>query len=353
MQARMAIAAKIALMNSTLTALKGVQVGHASHPEQLTGCTVILFDKDFPVAYKAYGGVPGTYNTENLRNGMSYANRNALFIAGGSVNGLTVSTRIIEKMIAMKCGLQVGETIIPSISGAVVWDLSVGQGRFDPAYGAEAVAQCSYNTVTSGNVGAGTGTSVGKFSYTKEGLFLNMKAGVGSARVDVGGGVIVCALSVVNAMGNIIRPDGSILAGNRNDKTKPKFRPFHDMANSFNSKRSNTTITIIGTNADLGSRENYERVAHFATQGQVRAIEPVHTSLDGDIVFVFSNQEVKNFSPLAKKDNLQGWPEASVDLVGWAAAEATRLSVYEACTAAETITCEQAFGGVIPGHKDY
>ena len=74
--------------NTTLTSLTGVKVGHSTHLDKLTGCTVILFDKPYPVAYKAYGGAPGTFNTDLLRNGMSFYRRQGLFIAGGSLTGL-------------------------------------------------------------------------------------------------------------------------------------------------------------------------------------------------------------------------------------------------------------------------
>jgi L-aminopeptidase/D-esterase-like protein len=155
-------------------------------------------------------------------------------------------------------------------------------------------------------------------------------------------------MSIVNAMGNIVNMDGSVLAGNRDDKRKAGFRFFKYLTDHFGDRPSNTTITIVGTNADLGSRENYERVAHFAAQGHIRAIEPVNTSLDGDTVFVFSNQEIKKFS-----HNSPDWPELNVDIVGNAAAKATRLSIYDACTTAETISCEQAFGGIVPAQRDY
>jgi len=340
-------------MNHTLTALHGVQVGHATHPEMLTGCTVILFDRSLPVAYKSYGGVPGTFNTDNLRNGMSYAARDALFVAGGSANGLAAAATIAEAMVREKIGLQSRQTTIPSVSGATIWDLSVGEGQFDPDYGAEAFLIRSPRAVESGNVGAGTGASVGKFSYTDDGLMLNMKGGVGSARVDVGRGVFVCALSVVNAMGNIVLPNGSVLAGNRTVSSESRFQQFGEVLSPPAVSSSNTTITIVGTTADLESREHYERIAHYATQGQVRAIDPVNTSLDGDTVFVFSTKEICGFlNPLEERQNHQGWPNIGVDLIGNAAAQATRESIYDACRQAKTIEYGHAYKGIVPSCHD-
>ncbi|MEO7128439.1 MAG: hypothetical protein ABI040_06165, partial [Rhodoferax sp.] len=71
-----------------------------------------------------------------------------------------------------------------------------------------------------------------------------MKSGMGSARVDLGNGIIVCALSVVNALGNIILPNGEILAGNRDENTK--FKKYEDMINFVTQDRSNTTISVVG-----------------------------------------------------------------------------------------------------------
>src|SRR5690606_19659467 len=118
-----------------------------------------------------------------------------------------------------------------------------------------------------------------------------MKGGVGSARVDVGGGIVVTALSVVNAIGNIVLPDGSILAGNRDGQGG--FHRFEAVTDKVTRSLQNTTITVVGINVDPGATEHYEKVAHLASHGQVRAINPVHTSGDGDTVFVFSTCELR------------------------------------------------------------
>ncbi len=275
--------------NNTLTSLTGVKVGHSTQIDKLTGCTVVLFDKPYPVAYKSYGGAPGLFNVEMLKNGKSFFRRHGLFIAGGSLSGLMSASNIMQRMIDDGIGFKENKIVNPSISGAVVFDLGTNVGQYDPTYGSEAYDNVSSDPVISGNVGAGTGTAVGKFQRvltgTKNG---GMKAGVGSAKIDLGNGVIVTAMSVVNALGNIINPDGTILAGNR-DESK-KFKTFEDTTDFVTSNSMNTTITIVGINIDLGSRENYERVAHMASTGHARAINPVNTSVDGDPVFVFSTE---------------------------------------------------------------
>ena len=340
-------------MNNTLTTLKGVKAGHSTHLDKLTGTTVVIFDKDFPMAYKSYGGDPGTFNTDALKNGRSDFRGHAIFISGGSWAGLTAGGRILEKLIEKGIGYKNRKIINPNLTGAIVYDLGTSIEQYNPEFAAEAVENATYKPVMRGNVGAGTGTSVGKFQYMNKGAEIaGMKAGVGCATVNLDNGVIVSALTVVNALGNIVLPDGSILAGNRSDTEGEKFKKFEGLSQLLTQEKSNTTISIVGLNIDLQTRENYERVAHIATHGQVRAIDPVNTSLDGDTVFVFSNEEIKSFlNPIG--DSVQNdWPFLEVDIIGQAAAKAVQESIYDACKSAETIQLKEAYKGVIPSVKD-
>src|SRR5947209_8668115 len=203
-------------MNNTLTALKGIKVGHSTHLDKLTGCTMVLFDRPTAVAYKTYGGSPGTFNTDTFTNGKSDYYAHGIFISGGSWYGLASAGEILKILVEKKIGYESRKIINPNITGAIVYDLGTRIEQYNPDYAREAVENTSYDQVQRGNVGAGTGTSVGKFYYEDNGkTFPGMKAGVGCARVDLGHGVIVTALSVVNAVGNIVLPNGEILAGNR------------------------------------------------------------------------------------------------------------------------------------------
>jgi L-aminopeptidase/D-esterase-like protein len=344
-------------MNNTLTALSGVRVGHSTHLDRLTGCTVILFDTPYSVAYKAYGGAVGSFNTESLRSGKTDYKENGIFIAGGSNTGLMSAAEIMDCLRSDKFGSRSGANMDiynPGITGAIVYDQGMRIAPYDPKYGREAYENASAEPVQCGNVGAGTGTSVGKFRWVEGGTKTGaMKAGVGSARVDLGGGIVVCALSVVNALGNIVLPNGEMLAGNRDEHTK--FKPYENLIDFVTNDRANTTISVVGINVDLQSKEHYEKVAHLASHGQVRAINPVHTSADGDTVFVFSTAELKN--PLNEYAKYFKETESDihfqVDIIGNAAAKAVQESIYDACRQAETIQFEQAYKGVIPAEKDY
>jgi L-aminopeptidase/D-esterase-like protein len=344
-------------MNNTLTALKGVRVGHSTHLDKLTGCTVILFDERYSVGFKSYGGAVGAFNTEGIKAGKSEYKENGIFIAGGSMTGLMSASDIMDCLRKDGYGTRSGkggEIFNPSITGAIVYDQGMHISPYDPIYGKEAYQNATYDAVQGGNVGAGTGTSVGKFRWVQNGTRTGaMKAGVGSARVDLGGGIVVCALTVLNAVGNIVLPDGEILAGNRDENTK--FKPYEDMVDFVTKDSSNTTISVVGINVDLKSKEHYERLAHLASHGQVRAINPVHTSSDGDTVFVFSTGELKNpLNNFAKyfKDTDDDI-HFQVDVIGHAAAKAVQESIYDACRKAETVQFDLAYQGVIPSAKDF
>jgi len=159
---------------------------------------------------------------------------------------------------------------------------------------------------------------------------------------------------VVNALGNVTLPNGTILAGNRHDEDDPKFRNFDTQMEFLTGKSSNTTISIVGTNAKLSSHTDYERIAHIASHGQVRAIYPVHSSVDGDTVFVFSTEEVDDYlTLLGKSIQKHGWPELNVDVIAQAAAKAVQQSIYDACEQAESIEFKGGYKGIIPCSKDY
>jgi len=340
------------MTNTTLTALTGVRVGHATHLDKLTGCTAIMFDKRLSVAFLAYGGGAGGYNTDGLRGGKTNYKLNGIFVSGGSGTGLMAASTISESLRADGRGSRSGpdgSIVNPSITGAAIYDLGMDIAPFETSYGSEAYRNASDAPVAGGNVGAGTGASVGKFLWLDQGARVGaMKGGVGSARVDLGGGIIVTAMSVVNAMGNVVLPDGSILAGNRDGRGG--FHRFEDVTERVTRNLENTTITVVGINVDLGSTEHYEKVAHHASHGQVRAINPVHTSGDGDSIFVFSTAELRN--PLNTDGPLfqTGTSDIhlQVDILGHAAATAVQESIYDAVRQARTVTYEGAYDGVVP-----
>lgn len=347
-------------MNQTLTALDGVKVGHASQHDDLTGVTIVVFDRDLPIATRCYGGSPGTFNTDAFDASRGGERGHAIFVAGGSYTGLQSASEIMRELIAQGIGYKTSAIVNPAVTGAIVMDLGVRMAEFNPDLAAQALQSATQAPSPAGNVGAGTGTAVGKFYYPEHGqVFAGMKAGVGNARVDLGNSAFVVALTVVNALGNVIQKDGTVLAGNRSDREGIAIESFLDVSEHF-SGESNTTISIVGTNVALKHPADYERVAHLASQGQVRAINPLNLGPDGDTVFVFSTEELSSLVAFDAGEQIRGsnWPSLDVDLVGQAAAEAVQKSIYDGCRSAESVSIERfrdgttALNGVVPSCRD-
>jgi L-aminopeptidase/D-esterase-like protein len=194
----------------------------------------------------------------------------------------------------------VGVARVPIVPAAVIFDLALGRAdrRPDATMGYRAAAAASRQPVAEGNVGAGCGASVGKILGMKQA----MKAGVGSAAVRLSGGIVVGALMVVNAFGDVIDPrTGRIVAGARSTRFGPvqvgEPGGFVDTLELMKTglgrtllqfvTRSNTVIGVVATNARL-SKAEATRMAQMAQDGVARAIRPAHTMLDGDTLFALS-----------------------------------------------------------------
>lgn len=336
-------------MMKSLTTLHGVEVGHHSDKEKLQGISYVHFEKPFPVAYLNSGGTGRIYDSTILDDGKSYPRKHGIFISDGAHAGLESAAYISKALREKGIGFKIGESIIPSITGACVLSLGVFTSEFNPEMGYEVVKKLS-DKEEFGNVGAGIGTSIGKFSRTDAGKTLTMKSGVGGA-VDKLGNITITALTVLNAIGNVIK-DGEILAGNRNDRSKPRFRTF-DKFSRITADNSNTTISILGIDAAL-SQEDLRRIAQIASHGQIRAVKPLNTSLDGDTVFAFSTMQEKLTMNAFGKKMLRGdWYKIGIDMIGQMAADIVQESIYSACYEAETIEYENAYKGIVPSIKDY
>lgn len=343
--------------NNSLTAIKGVSVGQSTHLENSQGVTLVVFDKPCPIACKTSGGTARTYDTSDLEDGKSSYLRQGIFIADGAFKGFTCAPWIFKGLKENKISDKIRQFNNPIISGAIInsflWPMKV---NFKPEYGYEAATNLSKEKVISGNVGVGTGATIGKFSWTNDWKCLAMKGGIGSARVDLGGGLMVCVLTVVNALGNVIDNDGSILAGNRNDQEEPKFRFFDNFSKHLIRGNTNTTISIVGTNAKVFSREDLRKIAEISGHGHIRAINPINTSIDGDAVFVFTTNEMEiPFTKLGENlgDEYGEWWKLKVDILGQAGAKAVQESIYDACLKAESVKYPWAYQGIIPSCKDY
>ena len=342
-------------MNGTLTALKGVSVGHAENKQKNLGCTLVLFDSPLNVACITNGGASTTYNTTTLDLDKNYYQRHGIFLSDGGYVGLDTAAFMSKALQQRNIGWKAGKVAHPALTGAAIRSIFISNYGFDSEMAAHTVLNLSKNPIKSGNVGVGMGAMVGKFSWTENGKCLGMKSGIGSAKVDLGNGAVVYVLTVVNALGNVIHKNGTVLAGNRNDKPQPKFRSFDGMSDFLLHKHMNTTISIIGTNVKLSFvQQDLYKIAKLATHGHIRAIDPVNTSLDGDTIFAFTTSEVDlSLNAVGKQIERGEWWKLQTDIIGQYSADAVRKSIYDACDQAESIKYEDGYGGIIPSAKDY
>jgi L-aminopeptidase/D-esterase-like protein len=278
-------------MNGTLTDVAGLDVGHWTDLEAATGCTVILCPPQGAVAgVDVRGFAPGTRETVLLDPIYTVDRVHAILLSGGSAFGLAAADGVMRWLEERGRGFETGVARVPIVPAAILFDLGVGRAdvRPDAAAGYAACQFAGEGSVAQGNVGAGTGATVGKLS----GLKLAMKGGLGSASRAIGEGLVVAALAAVNPVGDVVEPaTGRILAGARLAEggfADSMLLVEQRLGQSFTEiTRSNTTIAVVATNVAL-SKVGANRVASMAHDGLARSIRPIHTSFDGDAIFALS-----------------------------------------------------------------
>lgn len=303
-----------------ITDIPGIKVGHACDPHEQTGCTVVLFENGAVCGVDVRGGGPGTHETDLLKPENTLSSIHGIFLTGGSAFGTAVSQGVMKYLEDTGKGYDLGFIKIPLVPGAVIFDLNFGDPniRPDADMGYYAAKNASSEKIPNGNVGAGCGATVGKLC----GFEMAMKGGLGNASIHLENGLIVSALVVVNAVGEIRDPNnGEVIAG-----AITKDRKFIDIQEKFLSDNCstgfdvcNTTIGIICTNAAL-SKSEMTKVSQMAHDGLARTIYPIHTTSDGDTLFASS---VGNIS-------------SSVNVVGMLAAEVIANAVLNAVKSADS-----------------
>ncbi|MEA5077313.1 MAG: P1 family peptidase [Anaerolineaceae bacterium] len=292
-------------MNGTITDVPGIKVGHAQNFDAITGCTVVLFEKGAVAGVDQRGGAPGTRETDAIRPKHLVSKAHAIMLAGGSAYGLDTASGAMKYLEEHGIGFDTGVAKVPIVPSAILYDLALGSAtiRPDAAMGYEACLNATNQAVPQGCVGAGTGAVAG----TALGINQATKSGIGSASMDLGGGLIVGALIAVNPFGDVIDPkNGHILAGARTLKKGPiticKEGVFADTlellrsaigkaAMTFASSK-NTVIGVVATNAAF-DREQTNFLAQMAQDGLATTIRPSHTLFDGDTLFALSTGKIK------------------------------------------------------------
>jgi L-aminopeptidase/D-esterase-like protein len=260
----------------TLRDVPGLQVGHATDTEAVTGCTVVLATDGAVAGADVRGAAPGTRETDLLRPGSLVERIHAVCLAGGSAFGLAAADGVMRWLAERGIGFATEGGPVPIVPAAILFDLGVGSADVRPTaedgYAACAAAEAA-TVPLEGSVGAGTGATVAKLA----GPAAVRKGGVGMAGRRLEGGRVLAAMAVCNALGSVIGRDGRMIAGSRH------------MPEAARAPRSleHTTLAVIGTDADL-DRNQCRRLAQLGHDALARSIVPVHTMFDGDAVFALS-----------------------------------------------------------------
>ena len=301
------------MKNDTITAVWGIQAGHATNRRARTGCTVVLCPAGAPAGIDVRGFAPGTRETDAIRPGRLVGQAHAILLTGGSAFGLDAASGVMRFLEEHGAGFPTAHGIVPIVPAAVIYDLAVGDPRVRPnkAMGYRACKAAGTAPVSTGRIGAGTGATVGKAPGLRR-----ADGGIGSARAKLPNGVTVGALMVVNAVGAIVDPaTGAMVAGAPDEAAGQTA----DATSELRQKRTygiagtNTTIGVVATDAALSSVEA-NVVASMAHDGIARAIRPAHTLHDGDTLFALST----------------GKRKADVNAVGILAAEVVAKAIVNA-----------------------
>lgn len=283
-----------------ITDIAGLRVGHAEDRDARSGVTVLLADRPVIAAADVRGGAAGTRDVVGLDSASLVESVDAITLSGGSAFGLDAPSGVQAWLRAQGRGFEIvpGAPRVPIVSGAILFDLTNGGnkewGEFPPyrALG-KLAAENAAEDFALGNAGAGLGAIAGLY-----------KGGVGSASSMRNEGITVGALVAVNSVGSPVIPGTDLFwafpfeqDGEFGGRTPKGPMPSIDLDLPSDMKGAarpggNTTIAIVATDADLSGAE-LKRVAIMATDGFARALRPVHTPFDGDLVFAVATARHK------------------------------------------------------------
>lgn len=314
-----------------LTAIPGIRVGHSTDERACTGCTVILCPEGTVGGVDIRGSAAGTRELDALSPMHLVPHLHAVLLAGGSAFGLDAAGGVMRYLEERGVGFDVQVTRVPIVPAAILFDLRLGDAfaRPDASAAYAACAAATAGPFLEGSVGAGTGATVGKLF----GIAQAMKSGLGSAALDLPAGARVAALVVVNAFGDVRDPTtGALLAGAREASDGHRLA---DTAAAMRRgmlprgyKAENTTLAVVATNVRL-TKVQVTKMAQMAHHGLVRAITPVHTTFDGDLVIGLATGEV----------------DGDVNALGLAAADVVGEAIVRAVKTAKSL-------GGLPAWRD-
>lgn len=317
---------------TSINDMTGICAAHWTDEVGGTGCTVIVCPHGAVGAVDVRGGAPATRETDLLRPEETVGCLHAVVLSGGSAFGLAAASGVMDELERADIGLDVGVAKVPIVASACLFDLMCGDAKARPGYdagvqAARAALAADGHALASGNVGAGTGCTVGKLG----GPTRAMKTGVGQGTAHAGG--LVCyAISAVNAVGDVYDPSTQQPIAGLLDEEDRHIVGSVDALLAQNAEmplpRTNTTISCIVTNARL-TKAQATKVAQMSADAYAHTIRPTHTTNDGDTIFVMATGEV----------------DAEVDVVGILATSALERAIVDGALSARsaygyTAACE-------------
>jgi D-aminopeptidase len=332
------IVTEVTVSRNLITDVVGLKVGHADDQRLATGVTAIVFDEPAVVSIDVRGGGPGTREVDLLDPAATVDRIDAITLSGGSAFGLDVATGVQAYLREQGRGYAVGTARVPLVPSAILFDLLNGAdkdwGRYPPyrdlAYAAAAAAGSDF---VLGSVGAGLGATT-----------VNYKGGIGSASATTADGCTVGALAAVNAAGSVTVGNGPWFWAAAFEQHK-EFggrgcpAPVPEDALTVRTKgapRASTTLAVVATDAKL-TKAQAKRFAIMAQTGLARAIYPVHTPLDGDVVFA-----------AATGQRVLADPVFAFLQLGVAAANAVARAIARGVYEAKPLP----FAGALPGYRN-
>lgn len=312
---------KYEMQEIKFTDIDGIKVGNAQDLKGATGCTVVICENGATAGVDVRGGSPGTRETDLLDPQNLVDKIHAVMLSGGSAFGLDAASGAMKYLEEKDIGFDVQVTKVPIVCSAVLFDLVVGDHRVRPnlEMGYEACVNANNEECPNGNVGAGTGATVGKFS----GVERAMKGGLGSYALQVGD-LKVGAIVAVNCLGDVIDPEtGEILAGLLDEEGKKLVGTENILAQRYSEKKNlfsgNTTIGVIATNGTF-TKSEANKLASMAHNGYGRTMRPAHSIFDGDTIFTMATGRI----------------EADINVVGFLAARTMERAVINAIKSADS-----------------
>lgn len=322
--------------NNALTDVSGIEVGHYTDREAMSGVTVILAGKGATAGVDIRGSAPGTRETDVIAPQHLVQEAQAVVLSGGSVFGLAAADGVVRWLEKKGRGFPLDDThVAPIVPAAVIFDLGRGKAfvpPIGPEWGKKACRSAASGAIEMGSAGGATGALSG-----------GIKGGVGTASLVLPSGICVAACTLVNSVGSVIDPETGRpweIGFERNGEFGLQGRRAVQLPRSPAAEPvKNTTIAVVATDAML-TKIQAQKIAQMAHDGMGRAIRPAHTMFDGDTIFCLATGR----HPLSPSEGFFQAEEAeAVNVLGHAAADCMARAIIHGVLQASTLGGITAF----------